>query len=87
MKTIYVSCPMPVTDNVMNELKTTVFDKCGIDINPIFFDFELDDQTCFFEIENEKEHDVINAINEISDFVCFFCVPAIKNDQWINMYD
>ena len=87
MKKIYVSCPMPMTEEVINDLKSHLLKESGIEINPVFFDHELDNQTCVFEVNQEDEYAVVETIHELGDFCCFFDTPAFEGGKWINMYD
>lgn len=78
---------MPMTDEVMNWLKNEVKKECGIIINPVFFDCEDDNQTCFFEVDEKQEFIVVNTIHSFGDFACAFDVPKFENGKWVNFYE
>lgn len=78
---------MAMTDKVMTFLKNEVKEDVKININPIYFEAEDDNQTCFFEVEDTNEMIVVNSIHQIGDFACGFDIPKVIDGEWVNLYD
>ena len=79
--------PMVMTDNAMKTLKSQVKKELKIDIQPILFESEDDNQTCYFKVSDEKEMLVVAAIHSLGDFSCAFNIPKFENDKWQNFYE
>ena len=87
MKTIYVASPMPMDNEVMADIKSSVLAELGISINVSPFNDPDDNQTCMFDCNDNDEITLVNFIHELDEFQCFYALPLFnENGDWVNYY-
>jgi len=89
MKTIFISTPYPIVNSssgiagLINHVK----EELGIDINIIPYEWEEDNQTGTFEVEEENWYKVVKSIHEYGDAQCFHSEPICISSGWANCID
>jgi len=95
MKKIFISTPFPIIKNSeqLQDIQSHVKEELNIDIKIVPYEWEEDNQTGTFEVEDEQADDVICILHEFGDVQCFYAEPNMIYDEqgrtmgWSNAID
>lgn len=74
---IYTSFPFPFSKEDVRPIEKYVKKETGIKITISYYEWEEDNQTGFFEVEEEFWKKVVKAIHDFGDSQCFFSPPNL----------
>lgn len=89
MKRIYVSFPFPYDEEYINPIEEFVKKETNISISIKYHDWDDDNQTGYFDIEENNWKHVVKAIHDFGDAQCFHDEPTLdvrdgKTYGWLN---